>query len=62
MENIKEGIKMLGTIEERVIHLKRGFTSKDIEKAYLIVNDMRIINRNILFYPKDQDTNKNINT
>lgn len=58
---------MLGTIEERVIHLKRGFAGKDIEKAYLIVNDMRIINRNILFSPKEQDTvqnmtDKNINT
>ncbi len=44
---------MFETIEERVKLLKRGFTGKDIEKAYLMVNDMRIINRNILFVPKE---------
>ena len=49
----KEGIKMFDTIEERVKLLKRGFTGKDIEKAYLMANDMRIINRNILFIPKE---------
>ena len=46
---------MFETIEERVKLLKRGFTGKDIEKAYLMTNDMRLINRNILFVPKDQD-------
>lgn len=43
---------MFDTIEERVRLLKRGFTGKDIEKAYLMVNDIRIINKNILFIPK----------
>ena len=47
---------MFETIEERVRLLKRGFTGKDIEKAYLITNDMMIIDRNILFVPKGQDT------
>lgn len=46
---------MLETIEERVRLLKRGFTGKDIEKAYLMINGMRIIDRNILFVPKGQD-------
>ena len=46
---------MFETIEERVRLLKRGFTGKEIEKAYLMTNDMRIINGNILFFPKDQD-------
>lgn len=46
---------MLKTIEERVRLLKRGFTGKDIERAYLMTNGMRIINSNILFIPKDQD-------
>ena len=46
---------MFETIEERVRLLKRGFTGKDIEKAYLMANDIRLINRNILFVPKDQD-------
>ena len=40
---------MLDTIEERVRLLKRGFTGKDIEKAYLMINDMRIIDRNVLY-------------
>lgn len=40
---------MFETTKERVKLLKRGFTGKDIEKAYLMTNDMRIINRNILY-------------
>jgi hypothetical protein len=40
---------MFENIEDRVKLLKRGFTGKDIEKAYLMTNDMRIINRNILY-------------
>ena len=40
---------MLETIEERVRLLKRGFIGKDIEKAYLMINDMRIIDRNVLY-------------
>jgi hypothetical protein len=44
---------MFEKIEDRVKFLKRGFASKDIEKAYLMTNDMRIINGNILFVPKD---------
>ena len=49
---------MFETIEERVRLLKRGFTGKDIEIAYLMTNDMIIVNRNILFVPKDKDTEK----
>ncbi len=44
---------MFESIEERVKLLKRGFTEKDIEKAYLMANDIRVINKNILFIPKD---------
>lgn len=40
---------MFETTGERVKLLKRGFTGKDIEKAYLMANDMRIINRNVLY-------------
>ncbi len=40
---------MLEKTEDRVKLLKRGFTGKDIEKAYLMANDMRIINRNVLY-------------
>lgn len=40
---------MFETIEERVRLLKRGFTGKEIEKAYLMINDMRIIDRNVLY-------------
>ncbi len=40
---------MFETIEERVKQLKRGFIGKDIERAYLMTNDMRIIDRNILY-------------
>lgn len=40
---------MLEKIEDRVKLLKRGFTGKDIEKAYLMTNDMMIINRNVLY-------------
>ena len=40
---------MFETTEERVKLLKRGFTGKDIEKAYLMINDMRIIDRNVLY-------------
>ena len=47
---------MFETIEERVKLLKRGFIGKDIEKAYLMANDIRLINRNILFISKDQDS------
>jgi len=40
---------MFEKIEDRVKLLKRGFTGKDIEKAYLMTNDMRIINGNVLY-------------
>lgn len=49
---------MFETVEERVRLLKRGFTGKDIEKAYLMVNDIRLINRNVLY----TDVNKTMNT
>jgi hypothetical protein len=45
---------MLESIEERVKFLKRGFTGKDIEKAYLIANDIRLINRNVLYTNLEQ--------
>lgn len=44
---------MFESIEDRVKLLKRGFTGKEIEKAYLMANDIQLINRNILFIPKD---------
>lgn len=40
---------MFETTQERVKLLKRGFTCKDIEKAYLMANDIRIIYRNVLY-------------
>lgn len=40
---------MLETIEERVRLMKRGFTGKEIEKTYLIANDIRLVNRNVLY-------------
>lgn len=44
---------MFETVEERVRLLKRGFTGKEIEKAYLMINDIRLVNNNILFVPED---------
>lgn len=40
---------MLESREERVKLLKAGLTGKQIEKAYLKVNDFRLINCNLLF-------------
>lgn len=40
---------MFESIEERVKLLKRGFTEKEIEKAYLMANDIRVVNRNVLY-------------
>ena len=40
---------MLKTREERVKLLKSGIQGKTIEKLYLIYNDIKMINKNILF-------------
>ena len=53
---LTEGDGLLTKAEERVKFLKRGFTGKDIEKAYLMANDIRLINRNILFIPEWKDS------
>lgn len=43
---------MFDTIEDRVRLLKKGFTGKEIEKAYLTANGIKLVNNNILFVPK----------
>lgn len=40
---------MLDTVEERVKLLRMGFTGKEIEKAYLIANNIRLVDRNVLY-------------
>ncbi len=40
---------MLDTVEERVKLLRMGFTGKEIEKAYLIANNILLINKNVFY-------------
>ncbi len=40
---------MLETREERVKLLKAGFSGKEVEKLYLIVNNFEVRNKNILY-------------
>lgn len=40
---------MLETREERTKLLKAGFSGKEVEKLYLIVNNFEVRNKNILY-------------
>lgn len=50
---------MLETSEERVRLLKAGMTGKDIERLYIIHNNIKIIGRPLLFNPVSADVNEN---
>lgn len=49
LETIDNGLSTLVDSYERVKLLKKGFTTKEIEKAYLIANKIRMIKDPILY-------------
>jgi hypothetical protein len=42
-------VDMLNTPQERVILLKAGISIKDIEKLYIIYNNLKVVNLPLLF-------------
>lgn len=50
---------MLETSEERVRLLKAGLTGKDIERLYIIHNNIKIIGRPLLFNLVSAKVNEN---
>lgn len=49
---------MLDTPEERVKLLKAGIPSKEIERLYILYNNIKIINKPILFEPDESGIQK----
>jgi len=48
-KRIKEGLKMLETVQERIKLLKAGVLGDTIEKLYIDGNNMKIIKGNLLY-------------